>query len=129
MSNLLTLNFWFNLRPGVFTDSMQKFFIAFIVALFFLALLSVFFKRGDKKGIYKKVWQSLYYFSITNVFIGAVLLFFTYEMVPMLSARFWFLLWGIGMIVWLYFIFRNLRRIPEKKAEREAEKEFKKYIP
>ena len=129
MENLLTLDFWFNLRPGVFVEMTQRFFIAFVVALFILAFVSSFMKKKDRQGIYKKIWQGLYYFSITNVFIGSVLMFFTYEMVPLLSARFWFLIWGAGMVVWLYFIIRKARDIPKKKEEREKEKEFKKYIP
>jgi len=129
MSNLLSLHFWFNLRPGAFLPATQNFFTTAVAVLFFLAIASSYLKKKDKKGIYRKVWHGLYYFSITNVFIGLVLLFFTYEMVPMLSARFWFLFWAVGMIIWLYFILRNLRTIPKRRAELELEKEYKKYIP
>ncbi|MCX6795922.1 MAG: hypothetical protein NTW06_00290, partial [Candidatus Falkowbacteria bacterium] len=65
----------------------------------------------------------------TNLAIGLLLLFFTYELLPFLSTRILFLIWGIGMLIWLYFIARNLIEIPSLRKERAKEKEYHKYIP
>ena len=64
-----------------------------------------------------------------NFFVGLILLFFSHELIPFLSARFWFLLWGLGIAVWLVFIFKALVAIPKKKKQIEKEREYKKYIP
>lgn len=79
--------------------------------------------------MYSSFWSGLYTFFLTNTIIGLLLTFFNYEMVPFLSARFWFLLWVISMLVWLYFIYRVAAKIPAKRAQMEKEKEFRKYIP
>ncbi len=125
--NLLSLGFWFNTRPGALIPSMQKGFIAFLGLL--VVVFVVFLILQKKKTIYRNLFRKLGSFSISNAILGAIILFFIYESVPFLSARFWILLWVIGMIVWLYFILKRIKEIPKRKEELEKEKEFKKYIP
>lgn len=129
MGNFLTLNFWFSLRPGAFTSGSLKIVLGFIILLIILAVVSVIIKKRWGKGLYSAFWASLFSFSWANAFIGFLLTFFNYEMVPFLSSRFWFLLWGIGMAVWLGFIIKAMVKIPQRRALLEKEKEFKKYIP
>lgn len=129
MGNLLTFKFWLDLRPEGLTPVFQKFFIIFVALLFVLTLIFAYIKSKQKKNLYSQFWRSLYYFNLTNVIIGAFLLFFNYEIVPFLSSRFWFLLWAMLIIVWLFFLYKILVGIPRKKAQLEKEKEFKKYIP
>ena len=71
----------------------------------------------------------MYTFFLTNAGLGLLLIFFNYEMVPFLSARFWLLLWAVSMLVWIFFIYRIVIKIPEKRERLEKEKEFKRYIP
>ena len=129
MGNFLTLNFWFSLRPGVFIGLSLKIILGLIFLMIILALVSGFGKKRWSKSLYAGLWQSLYYFFLTNAIIGLVLVFFNYEMVPFLSARFWFLLWIASLIIWLYFIYRTIIKIPQRKARLEKEREFNKYIP
>jgi hypothetical protein len=129
MGNFLSLNFWFNLRPEAFTPGSFKIILGIILLLIFLSVVSGIGKKRWSKSLYFSFWNSLYYFFLTNAIIGLLLTFFNYEMVPFLSARFWFLLWVIGMIIWLIFVSRIIIKIPQKKALLEKEKEFKKYIP
>lgn len=129
MGNFLTLNFWFNLRPGVFIGLSLKIILGLILLLIVLAVVTGVGKKRWAKGLYSGLWNSLYYFFLTNAIVGLVLTFFNYERVPFLSARFWFLLWGTCVIVWLFFIYKIIIRIPQRKARLEKEKEFNKYIP
>jgi len=129
MSNLLSLKFWLAMRPGTLLPIYNKIFIIFIIFLIVLSLLCVFLKNKRKKSIYNKIWRSLSSFSLVNAFTGLILLFFTYEMVPLLSSRFWFIIWGAGAAVWLFFIARAAREIPKRKKQLEEEKQFKQYIP
>lgn len=129
MGNFLTLDFWFNLRPGAFLGSSLKVISAFIFLLIILAVVAGLGKRKWSKSLYANFWNNLYYFFLTNAIIGLILTFFNYEMVPFLSARFWLLLWAIGLITWLFFIVKIVVKIPQKKVQLEKEKEFNKYIP
>ncbi|MFA4833741.1 MAG: hypothetical protein WC619_02730 [Patescibacteria group bacterium] len=128
MGNLLSLKFWFNLRPDALLPIYQKIFIIFVLALvvFFLFYRLFIAKKG---GLYASFWRRLSSFSLANAFIGLILLFFNYEFIPFLSSRFWLLLWAVFMLVWLVFIAKSLLKIPERKKKLEEEKEYKKYIP
>lgn len=127
MKNLLTLNYWFDLRPESFSALGQKLFFGFVIILGILALLSAIFKK--RAGIYRGLLKRLYGFCLSNAIIGLILLFFNYEMVPFFAARFWLAIWLIIMLIWLFFILKGLKNIPAQKKMREAEKELKKYLP
>ena len=85
--------------------------------------------KNRKRNLYNKIWNKLHFFSFTNLIIGLVLLFFGYETLPFLSMRFFVLLWGIGMIVWLMFIFKIFNEIPRIKEKMAKEDQYKKYLP
>ncbi|MBI2459490.1 MAG: hypothetical protein HYV53_02975 [Parcubacteria group bacterium] len=129
MGNFLTWNFWFSPRPGAFMASSLKVVLGFIIFLIIFSIVSGIIKKKWFKGLYAAFWSGLYGFFLTNAIIGLLLTFFNYEMVPFLSARFWFLLWAISMLIWLFFIYKLAAKIPEKRAQMEKEKQFKKYIP
>ncbi|MBU4347054.1 hypothetical protein KJ586_03185 [Patescibacteria group bacterium] len=129
MNNLLSLKFWFNTRPGMPGVLYQRGFFVFIGVLIVCAFVFALLRARDKKNLYNPVWQNFFSFSLTNAIIGLILLFFTYELIPVLSSRFWFLFWGIEMIIWLVFIGKTLAGIPQKRKQLEQEREYKKYIP
>lgn len=128
MGNIFSLSFWFNTRPGLLMPIYSNIFIGFIIFLL-IAFIVFSILQKKKKGAFTSFLRRLSSFSIINAIIGLILLFFVYELIPFLSARFWLLFWGIGMIVWLVTIFKKLRTVPVRKKQLEDEKEFKKYIP
>lgn len=127
--NLLQLSFWFNLKPIPLLPIYDKAFTGLVVMLGLLLIASFFVKRAYRKNIYGKVLDEAYSFMFTNFGIGLILLFFNYESVPLLSARFWFILWAIEMGIWTYLIIRDVKKIPARKEQFEKEKEYQKYIP
>lgn len=129
MRNLLDWKFWFNMRPDMPQGINQKIFIGFVILLALAAVVLFFVKGSARAGMYRKGLAAAFSFCLANAFIGLVLLFFSFELIPFLSARFWLLLWVLSMLAWLGFIARSLARIPELKAQVEAEKNFKKYLP
>jgi hypothetical protein len=129
MSNLFSLNLWFTLNPGPLQPVFQNILVAVIVLLFVGILVSTYFHKRYKKTLYAKLWLSGYNFCLTGTIIGALLLFFTYERVNFLSARFWFLIWFLLQAAWAWFLYKKLKRLPVIKKEITARKEFEKYIP
>lgn len=127
MKNLLTIDYWFNLAPETFVPLAQKLFIGFVILLA-VAALAVAIAKG-RSSLYRGFFKRLYAFCLTNALIGLLLLFFNYESVPFLSARFWMGLWLLAMIGWMIPVVKGLMAIPHKKKEMEQEKEMKKYIP
>lgn len=129
MGNFFNLKYWLNIRPGNLETSAQNTFIVLLVILLATGLAIHWYFVKRKSGLYVKLWKKIRTFSFTNLVIGLLLLFFTYEYIPFLSARILFLFWGIGMIVWLGFIAHELKEIPKIKEARAKEEEFKKYVP
>ncbi len=128
MENLLSLKFWFDLRPDSLLPSSERIFVSIIFVLI-VGFVVFWFLKKKKKGLYTPFFDKLYNFSAINAFIGLIIWFLNYELIPFLSARFWFLLWGASMVIWLVFIFKDLKKVPARKKELEEEKEFKRYIP
>ena len=129
MNNLFSLKFWLNTRPDQLIPQYQRYFVILVVISAVLTIVFAFIQARNKKNLYGRFWTGLYYFCLTNAIIGAFLLFFTYEAVPFLSARFWFLLWTAEVLVWIFFLAKKLRDIPKRKKQLDEEKQYKKYIP
>lgn len=127
MQNLLTWSFWFNLRPEALLPLYTNLILIFLGLLLLTVILAA--KKQGLKGLFKAFWKKLYGFSLGNLIIGIVLLFFIYERAYFLSARFWILAWVILMIAWTYPIIKSYRQIPLNREKLEKEKEFKKYLP
>jgi hypothetical protein len=127
MNNFLSAQLWFNQRPDILSSGSKIILISFIAFCFFSSIIAIILKL--KKGFYGRFWEKLFYFFISNFFIGAALYFFCQQMIPLLSSRFWYLLWGAGMAVWISFIILYLKGLPAKKKELIKEREYKKYLP
>mgnify|MGYP001600593951 FL=1 len=107
----------------------MSYLLAMIIVLILFTIIFGYMKILKKKGLYSKMWDQLYYFSFINCVIGLILMFLNYEMVPFLTARFWYLLWFVVLVVWLFCIIKNAMKIPKKRQQLEKEREFNKYIP
>ncbi len=127
MNNLLSLSFWFNLRPPAMLEIFNTLFLVFLAILLILSIIAFYFKK--KKRLYRSFWLKFYDFTASNLMIGLLLFFFSWQGVPFLSARFWLILWFILIITWLYFLVKHLKKIPKRKEEAEKKKSFDKYIP
>jgi len=129
MTNFFTLKMWFSINPG---SLMPVFHYALVVVVLLFLVATFAFKykyNKQKKTLYNRIFSSLFNFSLTGTIIGAFVLFFTYERVPFLSARFWFIVWFLVHAVWGWFIYKKLKKIPEIKDQIKANKEYQKYIP
>jgi len=127
LKNLFSSNYWFELIPGDLGQNGKTTFIILLIIFFLGAVATAIYRR--KSSLYKKTSSRIYDFSVINFFITLIFFFFRREIIPFLSARFWLGLWFIGLVIWLYFIFKDLRKISEKKEELEKKKEKEKYIP
>jgi amino acid transporter len=131
LSSIFSLPFWFTLNPGPLNPRHLLYFLwilvgFLVVAIIFRALM--FYRRKDLLLV--NVWRKLFRLFLTMGLVGFVILFFFYEGVMILGARFWFLFWLIGIITWfVYIIVYSIRKLPKIKKEIEEKKKFEKYLP
>ena len=124
---LFSLSFWFNLRPGSFSGIQRYFLLGFIGLLLLILIASFIVKRRPGKNRYAA--RIFYNFALANSLIDLILLFFNYELVPFLSAHFWYLLWLIAMIWWLCVIIKNIKEVSKKRSQKTGGPDLKKYLP
>jgi glucan phosphoethanolaminetransferase (alkaline phosphatase superfamily) len=127
MKNLFTWKYWFTVNPGIASSTKINILMGLLALLLILAIAAILIKKHG--GIYKGLCKKVYNFASTNFIVSLIILFFNYENVPFFSSRMWIGFWAIEMIVWLFFIIKNAKSIPQKKRALDAEKELKKYLP
>lgn len=127
MLNLLTLNYWFDLSPEPFMSAANTIIILFLGLLLLGGILFIILKKKNK--LYKVLFERLYNFCFINLIIGVLLFFFSWEEAYFLSARFWYMLWIIIIIVWLLEIKKKSGKISDLRDKRKKRQEFEKYLP
>ena len=127
MLNLLTLKYWFDLSPHAFLPLANIVIISFFGLLLTGIILFIILKK--KKKSYRTLFEKMYNFCLINLIIGLLLFFFSWQQAYLLSARFWYLLWLITMVVWLLEIIKKSGKISDLKEKRKKRQEFEKYLP
>ncbi|HWR00182.1 MAG TPA: hypothetical protein VN397_05060 [Candidatus Methylomirabilis sp.] len=131
MPPLLTLPYWFTANPAPFQPWADRFllvafgaFVLFGVIAWIVEMKSRFgkpMKRALEKAASLLAWSGV---------VGLLLWAFSYERIPVLSMRFFYLLW-LGWVLWgLWRIYRYVWvEIPalEQRSRERAERE--KWLP
>ncbi len=125
------LQYWFTPNPGVLSDPATiaaaiffGFFIAARVALAFSPKYSP--SVLDRPGALLMGKISTYL--VTMGIVGYLLLFFSYQMVPFLSMRFFFLLWSLSAVLWAYMIWQfGATEVVRMRDEIQKKEQLGKY--
>ena len=129
MAGLFSLNFWFNMRPGPLGSLGLQVFIIILALSIGLTIIFWLLKSRRDNLLYYRVWQRMHSFGLSNIIVSVFLFFFFFEEIPILSSRFWLLLWSVAMGVWLGFVVKDIIKIPKIKEKLSKDQEYKKYIP
>ncbi len=110
---------------GIVLNALLVIFIAFLILFPLLRFV------GAKKGaLLKKRLFRLSSFCLALGLTGLALLFFNYEKATLLGSRIWFLVCGLGFLVWLGFILRDIFvHLPREKKTISEKEKFAKYLP
>jgi len=83
----------------------------------------------SRGGFYRRLWGKCFNFLIANSLVALLLFFFDQELIPVFSARYWYLIWLVCAIAWLVFIVLHFKKMPAIKRELNADQLYKKYLP
>lgn len=101
-------------------------FALFVVAGIVLRILA----RRNPENSWKELWERIGRAAITMGCLALLLLFFAFERIRLFGSHFWYLLWLVGLLVWVGFIFHFTTRVlPQRKAEEAQAREKAKYLP
>lgn len=133
IAKIATVHFWFQIRPlpmsKAFTVGFFSFFLIMIIGKAvirtYASKMKKQFTRADKK-LYNLI-QSLF---LTMGSLGMAWTFFAYEGIPILSARFWLLLWFVSSSIWMYVIIRYyVVEYTDFKVQLAEKERLEKYLP
>lgn len=129
MNELLTWGYWFNGWPEPLSKFGMQILAGFCLFLLILILIIIKSAYPQKWLIYRSTFKKLVPFALTNIIISVYIYGVNSQLIPVLRARAWYVVWGIIMIIWLITIIRNARKRLARKEELAKEAELKKYIP
>ncbi|MBI4268556.1 hypothetical protein HY627_01855 [Candidatus Uhrbacteria bacterium] len=133
INRFFNLFYWFSLEPQVMSlfgaISAGSFFGCFIL----LKILGKFAYLHYKKNLSapeKRLMAKAESMLLTMGFAGIAWVFFAYEGLPILSARFWFLVWVVAFVLWGYLLLRYaLVELPPQISAIKQKERFSKYLP
>jgi len=131
LATLLSPKYWFDLTPSPLAGLTVKILLGVFLLVFAAGFFFHFAKKGKRFDRFKtRVWQRLCSCGLTMGGLGLVFLFFSYEQIRLFGARFWYVFWLIGLLVWLISIWHNYYRVaPREKKLEEQRRQREKYLP
>lgn len=126
---LLTIQYWFTLRPFPMPRSwiigLDIFFGLYIIAGIIFSVMS---RRVDPQLSKRLRRFSRVFWTLGLVGYGWIL--FSFEEAVFLGARFWFLFILASTAVWCAFILLDIKKNLARERSEQAERErFQKYLP
>jgi hypothetical protein len=131
MTPLLTLSFWFGTLPPPFMPKIGMFLLSLPITMVFVGALALLFtlRAGTDKLVRRAVaraGRALLNWGI----VGLLLFLFSFERVPFLSMRFFWLLWAVWIGVQTYKMWRYASvDLPAVKQERAERDQYEKWLP
>ncbi|MFH1253777.1 MAG: hypothetical protein V1664_05650 [Candidatus Uhrbacteria bacterium] len=132
---LIKPSYWFNLAPvsyGANSSNITEYIVlGFFVAILLAGIvLRIVQKRYSLDRFALKMFRALTRLLVTMGILGVILLFFSFEQVRLLGARFWYPLWLIGSLIWLFFILRTYFTVaPKERVKEDLRRQKEKYLP
>lgn len=129
--NLLDPSAWFTLSPAQVGEISGNIVFLVFVLLFVCGIVAriVASHKIDDRHM-RELGKRIGSFLVTMGILGAMLYFFSYERIRLFGARFWYVLWLVGFLVWVVYIARYARKtVPKMKEQAIALAQKRRYFP
>ena len=132
-------DFWFHLQALPFTPWIAKTIQIVMLAFLIVSVVSYVLVECSARHIknFHQIFSKLHRRFLRRVslfaFLAAVsgysLYWFTIQDVPVLSMRFWFIVWFVITVIWARYLMRDYRRLKFLQEETEARAGYEKWLP
>jgi Ca2+/Na+ antiporter len=128
----LDYQYWINPRPvplgPSLVGSIFAFFGWFVLASVILYVVARHFKKHDR--LKREVLRRFARVLLLTAVLGYLFLFFSYEQLPLLGMRLWFLVLFLLFTVWLVrAIVYTLKDYPQLRKQEAERRRYEKYLP
>ncbi len=125
--------YWFNFEPNTLSLRTAFFwfsFFAFFIVLKFLGKIVVQHYKKELLAPEKRLLSKTESMFLTMGFAGIAWTFFAYEGLPIISARFWMIVWLVSFVLWAYIIAHYaLVEVPPLLRDYREKEKREKYLP
>lgn len=131
MHPLLSLGYWFSIRPVPFTPAVERALLLVFAAFVLVGVASflVLLKRGLSKTAKRAVGKFANLLTWSGI-TALILWTFSFQGVPVLSMRFLYVPWLVWVLWGLYAIYRYVWvEVPAKQKMYEEFQERQKWLP
>lgn len=129
MVELLSPAYWLSLAVPAVNGTLGTAFLIICIVLF----IGGFVWRSMKRATHRLelAWvRSVSYALITMGFLGAVLLFFSFEQIRILGSRVLYPVWGIALVVWLgWLAWYRYKKLPALLKQQTVRAYRDPYLP
>lgn len=131
LTTVLQPKYWFDFSPSPMSGTSEKVLLAFFGLVFIVGLvLRTMEKRKKLERFVARAVHRGTHVGLTMGALGILFLFFGFEQVRLFGARFWYLFWLIGFLVWLGFILHEYFKVaPREKKIEDLRRQREKYLP
>jgi hypothetical protein len=128
---LVSLSFWFSYYATPFSPWVSKTILVVMAVLAFAAIVLLLWKSRIKDRVSRHAAGRVAVCDLTAAVSGMLLWFVTYESVPFLSARIFWVVWLATFVTWKYFIYRRLQKdqSDERMLQDPERAAYEKYLP
>lgn len=133
INRFFDLIYWFSLEPQIMSlrgAILLGSFFAFFILLKVLGKIVFLRYKKDLSAPERRLMSKAESMLLTMGFAGVAWVFFAYQGLPILSARFWFLVWIVSFILWAYTLMHYaLVALPEEIKKIKEKERFNRYLP
>lgn len=128
---LVQPSFWFDLTPVSLAPFFERlFFVVFALLIIGGATLRIIGKNNTMDKYQRILVQKAARIAMSFGVVGFVIYFFTFEEIQFFGARFWFLLWFIGLVIAVVRLVRYYKKeVPLLRHRDQSRVEANKYLP
>ncbi|MBU0531164.1 MAG: hypothetical protein ABIG32_02165 [Candidatus Uhrbacteria bacterium] len=128
---LFRASFWFARIPAPLSPFFVKALFAFFGIILILgAVVRIVASNRKHDRLVKSIFDRVGSCLVSMGFLGVLLYFFSYQRIPFLGMRFWFLVWGVIFVAWLgWIVYYALKVVPKQRECLLNRLEQMKYMP
>ena len=128
---LLNLQYWFGNSPPPMAPEWASIFFGVFGAMFLFGLIiRLVASRGKHDRFVAQSFVRLSRLLVVLGVLGIIIVFLSFEQIPFLGSRFWFLIWGLILIIWFGWIVRYLVKVVPKERQAAFERARREqYLP
>ena len=128
---LFRASFWFARIPAPLSPFFEKALFAFFGIILILgAVVRIVASNRKHDRFVKSIFDRVGTCLVSMGFVGVILYFFSYQRIPFLGMRFWFLVWGLFFVAWLgWILYYACKVVPKERQCLLNRMEQMKYMP